>query len=101
LYSASVMRLCGGDQHFVALRILDFVGQLAVDQPLGNVPVQIAVAQGDSLNLVKGPQNFLVRFHAQRAQENRAEEFSGISPKKTSCSLMSRMDFAPVSGSLS
>ena len=68
--------LVRADQHFVALGILDFVGQLAVDQPFGKIPVQVAVAQRDALDLVEGAQNFLVRLHAQRAQENRAEEFA-------------------------
>ena len=68
--------LVRADQHFVALGILDFVGQLAVDQALGKVPVQVAVAQRDALDLIERAQDFLVRFHAQGAQENRAEEFA-------------------------
>ena len=68
--------LVRADQHFVALGILDFVGQLAVDQPFGKIPVQVAVAQRDALDLIERAQNFLVGLHAQRAQENRAEEFA-------------------------
>ena len=68
--------LVRADQHFVVLGTLDFVGQLAVDQAFGKVPVQVAVAQRDALDLVERAQNFFVRLHAQGAQENRAEEFA-------------------------
>ena len=61
-------------QHFLALGILDFVGQLAVDQAFGKIPMQVAVksnAQRNSLHLIEGAQNSpRWTFHAQRAQEN-------------------------------
>ena len=68
--------LVRADQHFVALRILDLMRQLAVDQPFGKIPVQLAVAQRDALDLVEGAKNFLVGLHAQGAQENRPEELA-------------------------
>ena len=68
--------LVRADQHFIGLGILDFVRQLAVDQALGNIPVQVAVAQCDALDLIKRAQHFLVRFHAQGAQEDGAEELA-------------------------
>ena len=70
------MRLCAPTSTSSLLRILDLVRQLAVDQAFGKVPVQIAVAQRDALDLVEGAQNFFVRLHAQGAQENRAEELA-------------------------
>src|SRR5580700_4711809 len=56
--------------------MLDFFGQLAVDQAFRNVPEKLAVAQRNTLDLIERPQNVLIRFHSQRAKENRAQELA-------------------------
>ena len=50
--------------------------QLAIDDARRNVPEQILVAQRNALHLIEGAQDFFVGLHAQRAQEDRAEEFA-------------------------
>ncbi len=64
------------DQHFSAARVLDLVRKLAIHQAFGKVPVELAVAQRDALDLIEGAQNVFVGLHAQRAQEDRAQEFA-------------------------
>ena len=70
------MRLCAPTRTSSDLRMLDFVRELAVDQAFGNVPVKIAIAQRDALDLIERAQDVFIRLHSQRAQENRAEEFA-------------------------
>ena len=65
-----------GDEHVIALRALDLVRNLAVDQAFGKVPVEIAIAQRDAFRLIERAQNFFIRLHAQRAEENGAEELA-------------------------
>src|SRR5579885_3292694 len=64
------------DDDLLGARILDFVGQLAVNEAGRNVPVEILVAQGDAFDLVEGAENLLVGLHAESAQEDRTEEFA-------------------------
>ena len=64
------------DDHFIRLRILDLVRQFAIDDAWRNVPVQILVAQRNPLHLIEGAQDVFVGLHAQRAQEDRAEELT-------------------------
>src|SRR5207249_2411580 len=68
--------LVGADNHLVGLGIADFVSQLAVDDARRNVPEQLLIAQRDALHLVERAQDLFVGLHAQRAQENGAEEFA-------------------------
>src|SRR5882762_8561332 len=68
--------LVRADDHFFRLGIADFVGQLAVHDTLRNVPEQFLVAQGNPFHLVKGAEDFFIGLHAQRAQEDGAEELA-------------------------
>src|SRR6202030_2192489 len=56
--------------------MLDLLRKLAVDQAFGNIPEEIAIAQRDAFDLIECPQDVFIRLHAERAQENRAEEFA-------------------------
>ena len=56
--------------------MLDFTRQLAVDQAVRDIPEKLAVAHRNALDLVERAQNVFIRFHAQSAQENRAQEFA-------------------------
>src|ERR1700730_3278649 len=68
--------LVRADNHFFGFRIANFVSELAIDDTGRNVPVHFLVAQGNAFHLVKGAKNIFVGLHAQRAQENRAQEFA-------------------------
>jgi len=65
-----------GHQHFLAARALDVVRNLAIHQAFGEIPVHVPGAQPDALHLVESAQNVFVGLHAQRAQEDRAEELA-------------------------
>ncbi len=64
-----------GDEHFVVLGVFDLVRKLVVHQAFREVPVELAIAHGDALGLIERAQDFLIGLHAQRAQEDGAEEF--------------------------
>src|SRR5208282_3201667 len=66
----------GAHQRLVRLGVLDLVGELAVNQAFGKVPVEFPVAQGNAIHLVEIAEDFLVGLHAQGAQEDGAEEFA-------------------------
>src|SRR6202035_4380306 len=68
--------LVRADNHFFGFRIANFVRELAVDDAWRNVPEHFLVAQRNALHLVEGAQNVFVGLHAQRAKENRAQEFA-------------------------
>jgi hypothetical protein len=61
---------------FARLGMLDFFRQLAIDQAFGKVPEKFAIAQRNAFHLVEGAQNVFIRFHSQRAKEDRAQEFA-------------------------
>src|SRR6266705_467904 len=64
------------DNHFIRFRIADFVGQLALHDSRRNVPEEVLVPKRDTLHLIEGTQNILVGLHAQRAQEDGAQELA-------------------------
>ncbi len=68
--------LVRADKHFFCARVLDLVRELAVHDSRRHIPEQVFVAQGNALHLVESAQNVFIGLHAQRAQENRAEEFA-------------------------
>src|SRR4029077_5454778 len=68
--------LVRSNQNVFRTRMLDLLRELAVDQTFGNIPEEIAIAQRDALHLIERAQNVFIRLHAQRAKENRAEEFA-------------------------
>src|SRR5467141_349018 len=68
--------LVRANNHFIRFRIADFVGQLAIHDSGRNVPEEVLLAQRDALDLIKRAQNIFVGLHAQRAQEDRAQELT-------------------------
>src|SRR6266849_4557408 len=68
--------LVRSDNHILGTRIPDLVGELAVHDSGRNVPVQVFVAHRNALDLVERAQDVFVGLHAQRAQENRAQELA-------------------------
>src|SRR6202167_2787878 len=63
-------------QRLARFRVLDFLGQLAVNQAFRSVPVKLAFAQRNPLDLIERAQDVFVRLETQRAQENRAQELA-------------------------
>ena len=70
------MRLCAPTITSPDFGLLDLVRQLAIDDARRNVPVEILVAQRNALHLIEGAQDVFVGLHAQRAQEDRAQELA-------------------------
>src|SRR5262245_6395209 len=61
---------------FFRLRVDDVVRNLDTNQILRNVPIKLAVCDGDQIRLIKGADEFLVRLEAKCAQEDRTQKLT-------------------------